>query len=172
MVVDFSCSVVKSPFYFIFFSKGFWDPSESVPYDVSLFRIAAGKEKLQYDAIENQKEQKFEIERLYYEPGYSHATGNFAADIVLVILKTTIEFRSYITPICIPYGLTFDEVILPANSRGIVAGWGKTVSGGAPSEILKKVELPVVEKSQCIAESEPGFRPNITPDKFCKLSLF
>lgn len=50
---------------------------------------------------------------------------------------------------------------------GRVAGWGKTASGGAPSEVLKKVELPVVDKAQCIAESDIGFRPNITPDKFC-----
>lgn len=140
---------------------------------LSLFfiSIAAGKERLGYDAIENQKEQKFEVERIYYEPGYSHATGNYAADIVLVILKTTIEFRSYITPICIPYGLSFDELIVPAGWKGIVAGWGKTQSGGAPSEILKKVELPVVDKAQCIAESDIAFRPNITPGKI-RMHLF
>lgn len=97
---------------------GFWDPSESKPYDVSLFRVAAGKEKLGYDAIENQKDQKFEVERIFYEPGYNHATGNFAADIVLIVLKTTIEFQAYITPICIPYGLSFDERVVPAGWKG------------------------------------------------------
>lgn len=97
---------------------GFWDPSESKPYDVSLFRVAAGKEKLGYEAVENQKDQKFEVERIFYEPGYNHATGNFIADIVLVVLKTTIEFRSYITPICIPYGLSFDERVVPAGWKG------------------------------------------------------
>lgn len=73
-------------------------------YDVSLFRVGAGKEKLDFDAIENQKDQKFEIERIFYDQGYTHASGNYAADIALLILKTTIEFKSYITPVCIPYG--------------------------------------------------------------------
>lgn len=44
--------------------------------------------------------------------------GNFAADIVLVVLKTTIEFKSYVTPICIPYGLKFDDLVVPAGWRG------------------------------------------------------
>lgn len=132
-----------------------------------MFRIGVGKEKLDYNAIENQKEQKFEVERIFYEPGYNHATGNYAADIVLIVLKTTIDFRSYITPICIPYGLTFDDRIVPAGWRGRVAGWGKTATGGAPSEFLKIVELPTIDRAQCLAESEIGFRPQITPDKFC-----
>lgn len=50
---------------------------------------------------------------------------------------------------------------------GRIAGWGLTMSGGLPSEILKIVELPVIDRAQCISESDVGFRPNITPDKFC-----
>lgn len=116
--------------------SGFWDPSEGKPYDVSLFRVGVGKEKLGYDTIENQKEQKFEVERIFYEPGYNHATGNYAADIVLIVLKNTIEFHSYITPICIPYGLQYDDRIVPAGWSGRVAGWGKTSTGGQPSILL------------------------------------
>lgn len=147
--------------------SGFWDPSEAKPYDVALFRVGVGKEKLEYESIENQKEQKFEVERIFYDNGYNHATGNYAADIVLVVLKSTIDFRSYITPICIPYGLTFDDRVVPAGWRGRVAGWGKTATGGAPSEFLKIVELPTIDRAQCLTESEIGFRPQITPDKFC-----
>lgn len=80
--------------------------------------MAAGKEKIGYDAIENQNVQKFAVERIFYEPGYNHGTSNYAANIVLVILKMSIEFKSYITPICIPYGLTFAESIVPAGWKG------------------------------------------------------
>lgn len=118
------------------FLLGFWDPSEAKPYDVSQFRVAVGKEKLGFDAIENQKEQKFEVERIFYEPGYNHATGNYASDIVLIVLKNTIEFKSYITPICIPYGLTYDDRVVPAGWKGRVAGWGKTSSGGLVNNII------------------------------------
>lgn len=146
---------------------GFWDPTEDRKYDASLFRVAAGKERLEYDAIENQKDQKFEVERIFHDPGYSHATGNYAADLALLVLKTTIDFKSYITPICIPYGLKYDDRIVTPGWRGRVAGWGKTATGGAPSEFLKMVELPAIDRKQCIDESDIGFRPQITPDKFC-----
>lgn len=59
--------------------------------------------------------------------------------------------------------------ILYENSSflGRIAGWGKAMSGGSPSEILKIVELPTIDRAQCIAESDIEFRPFITPDKFC-----
>lgn len=105
---------------------GFWDPQEAGKFEASMFRVAAGKEKLSYDAIENQKDQKFEVELFLNDPGYSHATSNYAADIALVVLKTSIEFRSHIVPICFPYGLKHDETIVPAGWKGRVAGFGKT----------------------------------------------
>lgn len=110
---------------------GFWDQREAKPYNESLFRVGVGKEMIDYDAIENQKEQKFAVERIHYDPGYSHATGNFAADIVLVVLKSTIQFESHVAPICIPYGLTFADIAVPSGRKGRVGGWGKTSSGGA-----------------------------------------
>lgn len=145
----------------------FWDRQEQRPLDVSLFRIAVGKEKLDFEAIENQRDQKFEIERIFHEPGYNDVTSNYAADIVLIVLKTSIQFEAYIAPICIPYGLQFDDRIVPAGWNGRVAGWGLTSSGGQPSPVLKIVELPSVDRAKCLAESDIGFRPQITPDKFC-----
>lgn len=46
------------------------------------------------------------------------AAGKYAADIVLIILKTEIEFRSYIAPICIPYNLRYEATIVTAGSKG------------------------------------------------------
>lgn len=146
---------------------GFWDPSKAKPYNVSLFQVAVGKEKHDYNAIENQKDQKFEVERIFYDPNYSHATGNYAADIVLIVLKSVIEFKSYIAPICFPHGLVYDDRVVPAGWKGQLAGWRLTSSGGLPSEMLKLVELPTIERSKCISESDITFRPLITPDKFC-----
>lgn len=80
--------------------------------------MAAGKEKFGYDATENQQVQKFAVERIFHEPGYNHVTSNFVANIVLVILNMAIEFKSHISPICIPYGLTFEERVVPAGSIG------------------------------------------------------
>lgn len=50
---------------------------------------------------------------------------------------------------------------------GRVAGWGLTQSGGKPSPQLKIVELPSILRSKCLEDSDIGFRPQITSDKFC-----
>lgn len=48
-----------------------------------------------------------------------------------------------------------------------MAGWGLTESGGKPSSVLKIVELPAIGRRKCLSDSDDGFRPQITPDKFC-----
>lgn len=83
------------------------------------------------------------------------------------MLSKTILFQVHISPICIPYGLKLDAKAVPAGWRGRVAGWGLTQSGGSPSPVLKVVELPAINRTQCLADSDIGFRPLITPDKFC-----
>lgn len=50
---------------------------------------------------------------------------------------------------------------------GRVAGWGLTKPGGSPSAHLKIVDLPIIPRAQCLAESDVTFRPSVTPDKFC-----
>lgn len=145
----------------------FWDRNEEKPYDVSFFRVAVGKASIDYLQTEDLKAQFFDVERIFYDNGYNDLSGNFNADIVLVILKTTIEFRAHIAPICIPYGLTYADIIVPSDWIGRVAGWGLTSSSGQPSPILKIIELPVVDRPKCIADSPEDFIPQITPDKFC-----
>lgn len=145
----------------------FWDRTEGKPYDASLFHIVVGKEKIGYNDVEMNPIQKLEVERIVYDPGYTDFTGNYAADLVLIILKTSIEFQNHISPICIPYGLKYEEKVVTPGLRGRVAGWGLTRTGGQASTHLKIVELPSVERNKCLAESDPGFRPQITPDKFC-----
>lgn len=87
--------------------------------DPSLFRVAAGKEKLDFNADnENLAVQKFEVERIYLDPGYNDITTNFEADIALVVMKKTITFQAHIAPICIPHGLKFEDRTIETGLRG------------------------------------------------------
>lgn len=84
----------------ILLSIGFWNSNEDKPFDAPLYRIAVGKDKLDFYSTEN---QRFEIERISFDPGFHRNTGKYAADVALIILKTAINFKSYITPVCIPW---------------------------------------------------------------------
>lgn len=46
-------------------------------------------------------------------------------------------------------------------------GWGLNQTNGVPSDVLKKIELPVVGREECIEKSTPEFESYITADKFC-----
>lgn len=81
----------------------------NVTDDVSFFRVAAGKKKLAYSSSENYDEQKFEVEHIHYPSQYNDSIGYYFADIVLIVLKTPIEFKSYISPICLPFGEAWFE---------------------------------------------------------------
>lgn len=144
-----------------------WDRSQNKPYDASLFKVAAGKQKIDIDAEEELKTTVVDVERVFYDEGYNDVTGNFAADVVLIILRKPLEFQAHIAPICIPYGLQYEEKRVTPGLEGRVAGWGLTSSGGQASENLKIVELPAIDRQKCLSDSDPGFRPQITPDKFC-----
>lgn len=102
----------------------FWDRTEDVPFDVSEFRVVAGKFKRDFNGDENLKIQTFSLDKIHFVDGYSDVAGLFASDIVLIVLNTFIEFKTHISPICIEYDLTFDERTVPAGWMGRVAGWG------------------------------------------------
>lgn len=89
------------------------------------------------------------------------------ADLALLVLNENIEFRTHIAPICMPYGLQYEDKSLPIGYRGQVAGWGLTTSGGRVSDAVKILENPVVDRSLCKKHSPDSFIPIITADKFC-----
>lgn len=145
----------------------FWDRSEDKPYPASQYSVAAGKFKREYSAAEDLKAQFFAVERIHYPEGYYDIAGLYASDIVLVILNSYIEFKTYIVPICMPYGLKYEDQLVPSDWIGRVAGWGLEESSGKPSPVLKVIELPVVTREQCKRTSTQEFIPYITNDKFC-----
>lgn len=144
----------------------FWDRSVDKPFDISEFRVIAGKFNRDFDSKEDLKVQPFSIERLYYSDSYKDAKALFEYDIALAILDSYLEFNIHISPICIDYDESPDET-LAAGSLGQVAGWGLESTNGLPSPYLKIITLPIISKEECILNSPEGFAELITSDKFC-----
>lgn len=144
----------------------FWDRSEDKPFPVSEFRVIAGKYFRQYDSKEDLKIQTFSIDELHHIEDYASSKGLYSKDIVILILDSYLDFNTHISPVCMDYEVAADDAVTP-NSLGRVAGWGLESSNGLPSPVLKYIELPVIEREQCRAESNEHFVPFITSDKFC-----
>nr|XP_053632780.1 uncharacterized protein LOC128688562 [Cherax quadricarinatus] len=84
---------------------------------------------------------------------YSHPEyykGNLNNNLAVVRLEAPIDFSAYphITPVCLP-----DEFSDFTHQRCHATGWGKDAFGseGKFSQVLKEVELPILEDRQCEA---------------------
>ena len=91
---------------------------------------------------------------------HPHYGKNWAAnfDIALLKMKENIEFTKFpnIRPICLPENSENDY----NKERAIVTGWGKILTWGEYSGVLRKVELSVMSNSECSSKYEPAMLSN------------
>lgn len=145
----------------------FWDQFENKFEDRSVFRVAAGKIYRAYDDTRDTYfAQKFEINELHTWNGYNDRDGLYKDDIAVLILNRYIEYRPYIAPICINLEYEPEDRAVPAGSRGRAAGWGLEQSGGSSSNVLKIIELPVIDRTVCKHDLQHS-ADIVTGEKFC-----
>lgn len=145
----------------------FWNRQSNKLNSETLYRVVAGKYYRAFnDPRENNTYQTVGIEKIIIAEGYIDYEGLFSGDIAILILNNYLEYKINVAPICIT-NYKFDEKIVPPGTSGLVAGWGLVSSGGDPSDRLKQVELPVIQREQCLKAVDQSFRPFLTSDKFC-----
>lgn len=145
----------------------FWNRLWNEPNKPNFYRVAAGKTYSDLTYVE--AASIFNVKEIIYdEIEYRDSYNNYFADIALLIVDPMIEFRAGISPVCIPYGLELEDKIVPTGWEGVVAGFGRTSTGGKVSEQLKQVQLPVIERNHC---KEATGLP-LTADKFCAGFLY
>lgn len=142
----------------------FWDEVQGAPFNESLYRIKTGKIYREFDDIrEPVKVQSFSIKKITNFDAFRGAETSFLGDIAILLLNNYIEFKPYISPVCIDYDLKYEDIEVPANRVGVVAGWGTdNLSGVSSASPIKRIELPVVNRQECQRVS-----PFVTSDKFC-----
>lgn len=145
----------------------FWNLQERKVNPAKEYRVSAGKVYRAYDdPRETNTFQTFAVDRVQIWDKYEDFDGNYEFDIAIVILNQFIEFRVHIAPICIEYNYDLEERSVPTDWVGRVAGWGLEESGGAPSSVLKIIEIPVISRNVC-KESFKNSNVFVTGDKFC-----
>lgn len=158
---------IISPKVIITAAHCFWNRLENKLYPVSDYRVAAGKYYRDLnDPRENNTFQSLNVNNVHVVSGYNDVDGLFANDIAVVIVNNFIEFKANVAPACVEE-YKYDEKIIAPDSTGRVAGWGLVQSSGKPSDTLKQVDLPVIQRHQCLQSLDSNFRAFFTSDKFC-----
>jgi hypothetical protein len=133
------------------------------------FEIVVGKYYRDANANEMNECQHFKVAKVKIHDTYFGFSGNYDADIAIVKLDKAIVYKPHIAPACLDLDLrTIAEKQPPPHGTiGMVAGFGFMEVDGKPSEILKKISLPVVDVRNCKNEAPDAFKPFVTSDKFC-----
>lgn len=146
----------------------FWNAAFEEVSPASEYRVVAGKFYHRFnDAREKKQFQLLHVQRIEYPPGYNDYNGLYANDIAILILDKHIEFRPNVAPACVNLHYGFEERVITPGSWGRVAGWGLTKVGGDPSDELKSIEIPVVNRAECRSSLDGPTRPFLTDEKFC-----
>uniref|UniRef100_A0A3B3VHJ5 Coagulation factor IX n=1 Tax=Poecilia latipinna TaxID=48699 RepID=A0A3B3VHJ5_9TELE len=108
------------------------------------------------------REKDYEVLEEQPHPRYNATLNIYNHDIALLYLKEPISFSATVRPICIG-PMAFIEDLVKQPSPATVSGWGRTRFMGITSNILQKVEVPLVDQTECKKSSNE----RITPVMFC-----
>jgi len=94
--------------------------------------------------------------------GYSKQDNRFINDIALIKLPRPAKINKGVHPVCLNSNVNLENLNLT------VAGWGFTENFGNPSDILLKLNVPVLTSQECTEKWDEG-RTRIYPrdDQIC-----
>lgn len=166
---DYQCGgTILNPKVIISAAHCFWNSLNEKMYPAKQFKVVAGNFYHKFnDLRESNNLQVLDVVSIHYPDTYFDREGLFADDIAVLVVRKFIEFKSFIAPICIDYSLQNEDRIVPSGAIGRVAGWGLEKSGGRPSDRLKMIEVPAIDRRECRKQLSRNFRPFLTSDKFC-----
>ncbi|RZF47444.1 hypothetical protein LSTR_LSTR007371 [Laodelphax striatellus] len=129
------------------------------------FKVTLGKKYRDfYHTEENQ--QNFNVEKVKTLSVYQDSNGNYGSDLAILIFKEIVQLTDAIHPACIQWDEDYSDKITMPGSKGIVAGWGFT-ENDSPSDVLRYINIPIINTSQCIDNEPEDFRKFITYTSFC-----
>ena len=132
---------------------------------LKIFQVVAGKFFRDFDNVEDQVTQTFNVIKIS-SPGFKGTAGLNEADIASLVLDDFIVYQPHISPICIDLNIEFSsQYELAPHTRGFIGGWGNTGGNQTPSDILRSIEMPVVAHQTCKNEAIAEFEPFIIAGK-------
>jgi len=108
--------------------------------NVANFKVVAGAHSL---STPTGTEQNRGVTRTVMNSAYNSNT--FANDISLIFLDAPLELNTVVAPINLPE----KGAELAAGTITTVSGWGTTSSGGQISDLLRSVDVPIVDDATC-----------------------
>jgi len=121
-----------------------------VPFKSSDIKVRVGE--YDFDNPEANRASDFDVSEIINHKDYDRQTQE--NDIALVRMSDEVTYGQFVQPACLaPPGQDF------ANRQAYVIGWGTTSFGGSSSRVLREVQIPVWEQSDCITAYKDKVEP-------------
>ncbi|XP_066468941.1 transmembrane protease serine 9-like [Tiliqua scincoides] len=91
----------------------------------------------------------------------NYSTRTYENDIALLSLEETIEYNSYIQPICLPEA----SQLMPAKNQCYITGWGRRKEGGSATNTLQEAQVDLIPTDIC--KREDWYGESIKSNMFC-----
>uniref|UniRef100_A0A4Q8K3P6 U19-Liphistoxin-Lsp1a_1 n=1 Tax=Liphistius sp. SGP-2016 TaxID=1905180 RepID=A0A4Q8K3P6_9ARAC len=112
------------------------NPLFSLPQPV-FWKVRVGEHNLK---LTEGHEKTIQVAEVHYNPWYY----GYDKDIALLKLEKPLTFNDYVSPICIP-----DEDAGFQGMKCIASGWGKVDFNKKGSNVLREVEIQILDNSVC-----------------------
>ncbi|XP_011630885.1 serine protease gd-like [Pogonomyrmex barbatus] len=133
--------------------------NETIPPNV--LEVALGRFHLH--AWREQGTENRQVASYIIHPDYAHSnTGD--SDLAILILRTPVEYSSFIKPVCMWSGPTRLQSVV--NKMAYVVGWGRDEFGHRYTEEPRMAMVPIVSLEDCLL-SDPRFIYLISNRTFC-----
>ncbi|XP_037125413.1 coagulation factor IX-like [Syngnathus acus] len=107
-------------------------------------------------------ERDHEVAEEHVHRLYKFEEARFNHDVALLKLAVAVELSAQRRPVCLG-PKDFTDTLLEEAPISVVTGWGQVTFRGAKSSVLRRVDVPLVNRAVCKASS----KYNITPLMFC-----
>ncbi|XP_020616819.1 elastase-1-like isoform X2 [Orbicella faveolata] len=105
-------------------------------------------------------EQVFDVSSVCFHEGFS--MQHLRNDIAVLTLSNPVALSDRVNTVCLPQGR--QQVL--TGTKCYITGWGRTIGGGKPANILQQAVMPVVDHQTC-AKANKDLVPVDEPSMLC-----
>ncbi|KAL9959762.1 hypothetical protein ACROYT_G033117 [Oculina patagonica] len=108
----------------------------------SRYKVVAGEHD---QTVEEGAEQVVDVSAVCFHEGFS--MQHLRNDIAVLTLSSPVALSDKVSTVCLPQG----GQQVAAGTKCYITGWGRTIGGGKPANILQQAVMPVADHQTCAA---------------------
>ncbi|KAJ7336030.1 hypothetical protein OS493_013404 [Desmophyllum pertusum] len=113
--------------------------------------------------VEEGAEQVLDVSAVCFHEGFS--MQHLRNDIAVITLAKPVVLSDRVSTVCLPQ----EGQAVPTGTKCYITGWGRTIGGGKPANILQQAIMPVVDHQTCAEANKDLVSSGSTEHGVCRI---